>query len=146
HVDAAGGARAVRARRLPRVCGRRARRRLRGRRRPPRVIELRRPTGGFARVGHRGASALAPENTPEAFPPAVDLGCDMLELDVLAQADGTIVVAHDPRHLRDPGLVTFDEALAYFAEHLPNVGLQVDLKRRGIESRVVEALKRHGAF
>jgi glycerophosphoryl diester phosphodiesterase len=110
------------------------------------VIELRRPTGGFARVGHRGASALAPENTPEAFQLAVDLGCDMLELDVLAQADGTIVVAHDPRHLRDPGLVTFDEALAYFAEHLPNVGLQVDLKRRGIESRVVEALKRHGAF
>jgi glycerophosphoryl diester phosphodiesterase len=108
------------------------------------VIELRRPAGGFARVGHRGASALAPENTPAAFQLAVELGCDMLEFDVLARSDGSIVVAHDPRHLRDPGLVTFDEALAFFVERLPGVGLQVDLKRRGIEAAVVEALRRHG--
>jgi glycerophosphoryl diester phosphodiesterase len=108
------------------------------------VIELRRPAGGFARVGHRGASALAPENTTEAFALAVELGCDMLELDVLAQTDGTIVVAHDSRHLRDPGLVTFDEVLAFFAERLPHVGLQVDLKRRGIERGVVDALRSHG--
>ena len=110
------------------------------------MIELRRPAGGFARVGHRGASALAPENTPEAFQLAVELGCDMLELDVLARSDGTIVVAHDSRHLRDPGLVTFDDVLAFFVERLPNVGLQVDLKRRGIEPHVVEALRRHGVL
>ena len=108
------------------------------------MIELRRPAGGFARVGHRGASALAPENTTEAFALAVELGCDMLELDVLARTDGTIVVAHDSRHLRDPGLITFDQALAFFAERLPDVGLQVDLKRRGIERGVVDALKSHG--
>jgi glycerophosphoryl diester phosphodiesterase len=110
------------------------------------VIELRRPAGGFARVGHRGASALAPENTPAAFQLAVELGCDMLEFDVLARSDGTVVVAHDPRHLRDPGLVTFDEALEFFAERLPSVGLQVDLKRRGIEAAVVDALRRHGVL
>lgn len=110
------------------------------------MIELRRPAGRFARVGHRGASALAPENTPDAFRLAVELGCDMLELDVLARSDGTIVVAHDPHHLRDPGLVTFDEALAFFGERLPNVGLQVDLKRRGIEPQVVAALRRHGVL
>jgi glycerophosphoryl diester phosphodiesterase len=110
------------------------------------VIELRRPAGGFARVGHRGASALAPENTPAAFQLAVELGCDMLEFDVLARSDGTVVVAHDPRHLRDPGLVTFDEALEFFAERLPSVGLQVDLKRRGIEAAVVAALRRHGVI
>ena len=110
------------------------------------MIELRRPAGRFACVGHRGASALAPENTPQAFELAVELGCDMLEFDVLAQSDGTIVVAHDSRHLGDPGLVTFDEALAFFTEHLPNVGLQVDLKRRGIEPRVVDALRRHGVL
>jgi glycerophosphoryl diester phosphodiesterase len=107
------------------------------------VIDLRRPTGRFARVGHRGASALAPENTPEAFALAVELGCDMLEFDVLATADGTIVVTHDSRHLRDPGIVTLDEALAFCAERLPGIGLQVDLKRRGVERAVVEALRRH---
>jgi glycerophosphoryl diester phosphodiesterase len=110
------------------------------------VIELRRPAGRFARVGHRGASALAPENTPEAFALAVELGCDMLEFDVLAQTDGSIVVAHDARRLRDPSVVTLDEALAFCAERLPGVGLQVDLKRRGVEQAVIDALRRHGVL
>jgi glycerophosphoryl diester phosphodiesterase len=110
------------------------------------VIELRRPAGAFARVGHRGASALAPENTPAAFELAVELGCDMLEFDVLDDHDGTVVVAHDTRRLRDPGVVTLDEALAFCVERLPGVGLQVDLKRRGLEAVVVEALRRNGVY
>jgi len=110
------------------------------------VIELRRRAGHFARVGHRGASALAPENTPAAFALAVELGCDMLEFDVLASSDGTLVVAHDSRRVRDPGVVTLDEALAFCAERLPGIGLQVDLKRRGIEPAVVDALRRHGVL
>jgi glycerophosphoryl diester phosphodiesterase len=110
------------------------------------VIELRRSAGRFARVGHRGASALAPENTPEAFALAVELGCDMLEFDVLALSDGTVVVAHDSRRLRDPGVVTLDDALAFCAERLPGIGLQVDLKRRGVEQVVVDALHRHGVL
>jgi glycerophosphoryl diester phosphodiesterase len=110
------------------------------------VIELRRPHGRFARVGHRGASALAAENTPAAFALAVELGCDMLEFDVLALADGTVVVAHDARRMRDPGVVTFEHALAFFVERLPGIGLQVDLKRRGIEAAVIDALRRHGVL
>jgi len=110
------------------------------------VIELRRPAGRFARVGHRGASALARENTPEAFALAVELGCDMLEFDVLALSDGTVVVAHDRRAMHAPGVVTLDDALAFFAERLPGVGLQVDLKRRGIEREVADALRRHGVL
>jgi glycerophosphoryl diester phosphodiesterase len=110
------------------------------------VIELRRPAGSFARVGHRGASALAPENTPAAFELAVELGCDMLEFDVLDAADGTVVVAHDRRRLRAAGLATLDDALAFCVERLPGVGLQVDLKRRGLEAAVVDALRRHGVY
>jgi glycerophosphoryl diester phosphodiesterase len=110
------------------------------------VIELRRPAGGFARVGHRGASALAPENTLEAFALAVELGCDMVEFDVLARNDGSLVVAHDSRRLREADAPGLDEALAFFAERLPGVGLQVDLKRRGVESAVVGALRQHGVL
>ena len=110
------------------------------------MIELRREAGRFARVGHRGASALAPENTPEAFALAVELGCDMLEFDALALSDGTIVVAHASRRMHDPGVVTLDAALAFFVERLPGVGLQVDLKGRGIETAVVDALRRHGVI
>ena len=131
------------------------------------MIELRRPAGSFARVGHRGASALAPENTLHAFELAVELGCDMLEFDVLDLADGTLVLAHsnDQREVshgaargrvrtRDleglrrvaPDLPTLDEALGFCAERLPGIGLQLDLKRVGIEAATLEAVRRHAVL
>jgi glycerophosphoryl diester phosphodiesterase len=109
------------------------------------VITLRRPAGAFARVGHRGASALAPENSLEALELAVELGCDMLEFDVVARADGSVLLAHDLRRA-SPDAPTLDEALAFCAERLPGVGLQLDLKRRGVEVAVVDALRRHGVL
>ena len=107
------------------------------------MIQLRRPPGQFARVGHRGASALAPENTLEALQLAVELGCDMLELDVLPLRDGSLVLAHSRRELTlEPA--TLDDALALAADRFPDVGLQLDLKARGCEENVVAALRRHG--
>lgn len=44
---------------------------------------------------HRGASAVAPENTMSAFRRAVELGADGIELDVQRTADGKLVVIHD---------------------------------------------------
>ncbi|MGH9107474.1 MAG: glycerophosphodiester phosphodiesterase [Acidimicrobiales bacterium] len=44
---------------------------------------------------HRGASALAPENTVEAFLLAARLGARGIELDVHLSADGVPVVLHD---------------------------------------------------
>jgi glycerophosphoryl diester phosphodiesterase len=127
-------------------------------------VDLRRADGRFARVGHRGAAALAPENTLRSLELAVELGCDMLEFDVLALSNGTIVVAHSD-NLREvshgaargrvrnrtldalrrvaPNLPTFDEALAHLASRFPDTVLQVDVKQRGIEDRVVAALRRH---
>lgn len=46
-------------------------------------------------IAHRGASALAPENTLPAFKLALGLGADALELDVRLTADGVPVVLHD---------------------------------------------------
>ena len=45
--------------------------------------------------GHRGASAVAPENTLEAFRLARVLGADGVELDVRRSADGHLVLHHD---------------------------------------------------
>ena len=47
-------------------------------------------------LAHRGASAAAPENTPEAFRLADRMGADGVELDVRRGADGRLLVAHDP--------------------------------------------------
>lgn len=46
--------------------------------------------------GHRGCRGLVPENTVAAFLKATDLGCDFLELDVVVNADGEVVVSHEP--------------------------------------------------
>lgn len=45
--------------------------------------------------GHRGARGLAPENTLEGLQLALDLGVTTLEIDVVASADGALVLSHD---------------------------------------------------
>ena len=44
---------------------------------------------------HRGASAVAPENTLAAFQGALDLGVEAVELDVQLNADQHVIVIHD---------------------------------------------------
>ncbi|PDT17675.1 glycerophosphoryl diester phosphodiesterase [Rhizobium sp. J15] len=44
---------------------------------------------------HRGASAVAPENTIAAFRAAAEQGAEWVELDVALLGDGTAVVIHD---------------------------------------------------
>ena len=46
-------------------------------------------------IAHRGFSGTAPENTLIAFKKALDLGVDMIELDVHLSKDGEVVVIHD---------------------------------------------------
>lgn len=57
--------------------------------------------------GHRGARGLWPENTVPGFARAIELGVDVLELDVGLTADGVPVLHHDqtlrPDTVRDRG-------------------------------------------
>lgn len=46
-------------------------------------------------VGHRGAAGHAPENTMASFKKAIELGVDIVELDVHLSNDGVVVVHHD---------------------------------------------------
>jgi glycerophosphoryl diester phosphodiesterase len=50
----------------------------------------------FVNIGHRGASALAPEHTTHAYDLAVHGGAHFLELDVQMTRDEQLVVVHDP--------------------------------------------------
>jgi glycerophosphoryl diester phosphodiesterase len=104
------------------------------------VIDLRRRDGRVLRVGHRGAAALAPENTIAALAMAVELECDLVEVDVL-EVDGTLVLAHSREEVPKQ-LATLDEALAFLAPG--SCGIQLDLKARGAEHALVEALQARG--
>jgi glycerophosphoryl diester phosphodiesterase len=103
------------------------------------VIDLRRRDGRPLRIGHRGAAALAPENTLESIALAVELGCDLVEFDVHV-VDGSLVLAHD-RPPAARGLPSLDDTLAFLAS--TGTGIHLDLKSRRAEQAVTAALRRH---
>jgi glycerophosphoryl diester phosphodiesterase len=104
------------------------------------VIDLGRRDGRMLRVGHRGAAALAPENTIASLALALELDCDLVEIDVL-ELDGVLVLAHSPAEVPTQ-LATLDDALAFLSPG--RCGVQLDVKASGAEHALVDALQRHG--
>lgn len=129
------------------------------------MIALERREGRPLRIGHRGAAALAPENTLRSFRAALQAGVDLIEFDVIDLRGGELVVAHsndlhEVSHgaargtVRDktltalrevcPDLATLGEALAFFVEEAEEVGVHVDLKTASVVPEVAAALGRFG--
>jgi len=104
-------------------------------------VRLLREDGPVIRVGHRGAAALAPENTLQSFAAALDHGVDAIEFDVLALPDGPLVLGHSLAELPDER-ATLDEALEFLRER--DVALHVDLKLTTRLEEVAAAIERHG--
>ncbi len=50
---------------------------------------------GFLVIAHQGGNLVRPDNTMMAFTHAVELGVDVLEMDIHSSADGELVVIHD---------------------------------------------------
>lgn len=105
------------------------------------MISLERRGGRPLRIGHRGAATLAPANTIASLRAALEVGVDLIEFDVVAGSDGTLVVSHSPGEIH-PDTPTLDEILAFFVEEAPAIGVHLDLKQFGRERDVVEALRR----
>jgi glycerophosphoryl diester phosphodiesterase len=106
------------------------------------VISLARRDAGPLRIGHRGAAALAPENTLASFRAAVAAGVDLIEFDVIRH-EGRLVVAHGSEDVV-PGTPGLDDALRFFVDEATEIGAHLDLKLTECEHEVLEALRRHG--
>jgi glycerophosphoryl diester phosphodiesterase len=100
--------------------------------------------GECQRIGHGGASALAPANTLASFDAALEVGIDVVEFDVRAR-HGELVLAHTILDVRRAGNVRLHEALAHLSgRRFNDVGLNVDLKRVGCEQALLSALRARG--
>src|SRR6185437_10963684 len=96
---------------------------------------------GCERIGHGGASALAPANTLASFDAALEVGVDMVEFDV-REWRGELVLAHTVLHARRGGSVRLQDALAHLAgRRFADVGLNVDVKHVGCEAAVLDRLR-----
>jgi glycerophosphoryl diester phosphodiesterase len=119
-------------------------------------------------IGHRGASAHAPENTLAAFRLAREQGAQAIELDAKRCASGEVVIMHDPTLKRTTGaegkigewslaeLRTLDagqgERVPTLDEVFEEVGadLMVNVevtnyatRNDGLEAAIVEVIRRH---
>ena len=122
-------------------------------------------------VAHRGASAVAPENTLSAYRAAVEAGANGAECDVYRSADGVIFLSHDHTPKRTMGggnedltKMTFEQIRTFDAggwkheqfkgERVPSLdefmlllwGTSchpvIEIKQSGIEADVIEIIRR----
>lgn len=93
-------------------------------------------------IGHRGARAVAPENTLPSLDAAIAAGADAVEFDVRRGVEGELVLAHRRIDARRGRPVPLDAALSHLTEpSRSRVGLVIDVKQRGIEAELVSALR-----
>lgn len=102
------------------------------------------PWSSCQRIGHGGASALAPANTLASFDAALEVGIDMVEFDLRAH-QGELVLAHTVFDARRRGKLRLAEALAHLsAPRFEGVALNVDVKHGGIEAQLLRELRAGG--
>jgi glycerophosphoryl diester phosphodiesterase len=88
-------------------------------------------------IGHRGAAALAPENTLASLQAAVDARADVVEFDI----SPGLRLGHSLGELPEQEL-SLDAALEFLGGH--DVLLHLDVKIPGYEEGVLDAVRRHG--
>ncbi len=98
------------------------------------------------RVGHKGADLIAPGNTYASFDAALAAGVDMIEFDVLPEAQGErLLLAHDYDGAARPSPLTLEQGLSHLASAaFSGIEFDVDLKLPGYELRVLAALRDYG--
>ncbi|MHA1711389.1 MAG: glycerophosphodiester phosphodiesterase [Candidatus Freyarchaeota archaeon] len=126
------------------------------------VIFVRSASNVVLVIAHRGASGYEPENTLRSIRRALEMGADLVEVDVRMSRDGEIVVIHDARvdrttngagYVRDMTLQQLKRLDAGLGERIPTleevihvikgkVQLVIEIKVPGIEEAVLRAVRK----
>jgi len=89
---------------------------------------------------HRGASALAPENTAESFALAIKLGMTMFELDAHLTKDGVLAVHHDFNLQRTAGVPLVIKDTDYAVLKQANVAAHFGAGKTAVMPTLAEVL------
>ena len=112
-------------------------------------------------IGHRGARGLEPENTILSYQTAIQLGADMIELDVHKTKDGHLVCIHDDKVDRttdgtgliaEMSLKDLQQLDAGHNEHIPllsevldfarnRISVNIELKVLDVEKQVIDMVQ-----
>jgi glycerophosphoryl diester phosphodiesterase len=93
------------------------------------------------RIGHGGASALAPANTLASFDMAREIGVDIVEFDIRVWR-GELVLAHTRLDAPRPWNLRLQEALCYLSgPDFREIELNADVKQMGCESALLDVLR-----
>lgn len=118
----------------------------------------------FLKIGHRGASGLLPENTVSAFQKAIDLGADMVELDVHVCRSGELIVIHDETvdrttngtgRVKEMTLTEIKSLTIKGGGSIPTLQevidatkgkcrLNIEVKKRAAAAKVIELIRQNG--
>ncbi|MHA1472613.1 MAG: glycerophosphodiester phosphodiesterase [Promethearchaeota archaeon] len=113
-------------------------------------------------IGHKGASAITPENTLKAFQKAIELEADYVEFDSHLTKDGEIVIIHDADTfnstgvhslIRNTNLEEIKKLDAGEGEQIPTlqeliaiakgkIGLQLEIKSTGLLEKMIQILRK----
>jgi glycerophosphoryl diester phosphodiesterase len=87
-------------------------------------------------IGHRGAAAVAPENTLAALEAAIAAQVDLVEFDI----SPGLRLGHSLEEM-PADEISLDDALEFLKAH--GVGVHLDVKLPGYEDEVLDAVRRH---
>ncbi len=120
---------------------------------------LKAKSSSYLKIAHRGASGYEPDNTLRSFEKAIELGADMIEVDVHLSKDGVPVVIHNYEIEGNPinGL-TKDELKQFDVgkkEKIPTLQetidcvkgrclLWIELKGEKTEQPVIDLIRKNG--
>jgi glycerophosphoryl diester phosphodiesterase len=99
-------------------------------------VNLIRAQGRPLVIGHRGAAAVAPENTLAALEAAIAARVDLVEFDI----SPGLRLGHSLDEMPSKE-ISLDDALEFLRAH--GVGVHLDVKLPGYEQEVLEAIRRH---
>jgi glycerophosphoryl diester phosphodiesterase len=114
--------------------------------------------GRILRIGHRGALGHVAENTLPSIEKAIELGADVVEIDVRRSRDGSLMVMHDARLDRTTALRGYVHDLT--REEMRDVPtladvialvqgraeVMIELKVRGIANAALEIAGSHPVY